>query len=1766
MSKSATSNGSDEHANLSSTPEAQSPRYLGHNTTDGARDPGMGSRTLGRMVIAWLHPMRTSTFSLGHIDALVDACAHVHDFGQLLLDSLMHLDLADSVLASIHAYAIASRDEDFAAMAAHSKSLLTDPASPIFVPPYSSDKKGLPPPTLYATPVPQPPNPEEGKGGHRGAASHIVKDYCLPHFTGDHKSYLSWRFQVTDILKALHVPNEVRYEVILLRIPIDLLCQISQAVDPTSSNRYEQLMRCLDSRFFTSQARYDAESKYYLCKIQARENLPAFVNRFNQVVHNFELATDRILSDVEKIHGLSAGLHETPNAKIVGLLQHLGDVKSFTSFTERLIGLYDVSGPRESQHDELNAADIAVADAKRKRDDSDHHYNPANGNSIRFIRGGCARCKEKSHTASECPNSVKDFERRCKRCGSPRHTQLDCKAPLKRNCKRCGGPHYDQICPNGIMNTNRTRTVAVSNNVIDASPAPESTRISQMFNDIGLGVMECNATSSVSVVPAFTTDVEFGSNTSFRGLLDTGASENFISPEIVGQLIKVGIVKRPQFSNLSPPCSIRFANGHIQQSDSLMRAAIKVYGKDLETQFIVLSNVSPQLILGRPLISALGLFQPPCPSDPSTQCTKVDGSTVELKATSVVVRDPSVNVWIEARPSKGGKEQLFIRNPIMETTRFNPVREAPRSRSAVTEQIILARLLQMLEEDFVEEVSLEECAYICPIVLKDKKSEENLPRSFPDESLHQRYRVTCDLRGFNKLKICSDADGKAFLVPASLSSLPPVKKSVTQYQVPSTEILRHLPVNCHWFSKIDLRDAYNYVKLPVSMRFVCVETYDLSKGCSRFFRFTGMMQGWTLSPCYFRMVASFILDRVRPRLPPNVSSAFFQDDIILGAPYEGKEQLIEATDAMISVCDNYSFKSRPEKVLKAVPQIAFCGYEVSGAGCRPSETRRKFTKSFAQKLWSQFLLDYPQPTPLMNWCRSVAGCFQYLSSHLSPECLAALRKLYSHLSVLSGPEAKSDIPIDEFRQPFSLLANYVCNGLPRLFVGSFSSLEPCFVMTVLLADANAGCWSGLILKLASIPGTQDPDYNPEFQEPFQELKTRLSEDFSIPENARFYPCRLYGGRFDKTAQRLSSTYRERAAQLLLFSEAQSLIEGPVICVSDNANVRKEWHNLEDQFGAQLLKAWTLFSAQVSHTVWLPRSSIPQLADVCARIIETPDLQSQIPFDCGFADVVEDIDSSKIAISDPTVLGMSSILASTEVDMPPSLIQDIIYGYTADTQTMYKGVRMCDIYSCKIKNGNDLRHSMFFEIDQNNLLWYLNAQRPRLYLPSSCTSVFGDVSLRGYVLRRAHTPANIHFGIAKTTTLLEWSWWPSLSRDVADFVNACWVCLQNKATIVRSHMVTRHSTTSAHASAPFQHWCLDHFEYDSRVVLLAVDCFSHLATCYVVRSTSAENIAISLLQNFATFGVPLTLHSDRGSGFTSAVMTELANVMEISTRLSPSANPRSNGLCEKVVGILKSYMDSCPHTASFMVRLQMATLMHNSTWSTKTQVSPHTGAYGLSSNLLASVPLLDSPSTTTFSYELQYTLRRYLSLLNSENLTDRMNDSILASKIPTFKAGDVVVAFKDSGFNKKRHLYTLLSRVGNSIWRALALDASSDSAFRVVELPESCLKKYESSGLIQEFKDLLPPNSDFHVNVASLKRKDFVIIQEGTVCQLHQVLFNGASSIRTKLFKPNALGRFTESDQIQEVPHTAVRLAGFRLLSDKTLPEDVLRRVEQILQS
>jgi hypothetical protein len=302
----------------------------------------------------------------------------------------------------------------------------------------------------------------------------------------------------------------------LLSIPTDLLCQIAHVVDPTSSTRYEELLGCLDSRFFTPQARYNAESSYYLCKIIARGTLPAFVNRFNQVVHNFKLATARTLSDMDKIHGLSAGLHGTPNAKIAGLLQHLSDCKKFINFTERLRGLYDVAGHPDSElaaiqvvDSDPTPADLAAADAKRKRDDTESHYTPANGHSFRFIRGGCARCKEATHIAAECKNNVKDFERRCRRCGSHKHSEPDCKAPLKRQCKRCSGSHYDQICPNPLntsLNSSRNRPT-MSNNAISTTPAPESVKISEMSKDMGKAVMECNATNSASGTPAFTADV-----------------------------------------------------------------------------------------------------------------------------------------------------------------------------------------------------------------------------------------------------------------------------------------------------------------------------------------------------------------------------------------------------------------------------------------------------------------------------------------------------------------------------------------------------------------------------------------------------------------------------------------------------------------------------------------------------------------------------------------------------------------------------------------------------------------------------------------------------------------------------------------------------------------------------------------------------------------------------------------------------------------------------------------------------------------------------------------------------------------------------------------------------------------------------------------------------------------------------------------------------------------------------------------------------------
>jgi hypothetical protein len=126
---------------------------------------------------------------------------------------------------------------------------------------------------------------------------------------------------------------------------------------------------------------------------------------------------------------------------------------------------------------------------------------------------------------------------------------------------------------------------------------------------------------------------------------------------------------------------------------------------------------------------------------------------------------------------------------------------------------------------------------------------------------------------------------------------------------------------------------------------------------------------------------------------------------------------------------------------------------------------------------------------------------------------------------------------------------------------------------------------------------------------FDDLRRSISTEIGVDcAKATIDPVRICGNRFAIGLRKLSSTYRERVAVLNTLGECRSIVEGPVVVISDNRNCKLEWHNIET-LGALLIELWQLYCETVVSTTWLSRDSYPSLSDLVARIIAD---DSEIP--------------------------------------------------------------------------------------------------------------------------------------------------------------------------------------------------------------------------------------------------------------------------------------------------------------------------------------------------------------------------------------------------------------------------------------------------------------------------------------------------------------------------------------------------------------------------
>ena len=143
------------------------------------------------------------------------------------------------------------------------------------------------------------------------------------------------------------------------------------------------------------------------------------------------------------------------------------------------------------------------------------------------------------------------------------------------------------------------------------------------------------------------------------------------------------------------------------------------------------------------------------------------------------------------------------------------------------------------------------------------------------------------------------------------------------------------------------------------------------------------------------------------------------------------------------------------------------------------------------------------------------------------------------------------------------------------------------------------------------------------------------------------------------------------------------------------------------------------------------------------------------------------------------------------------------------------------------------------------------------------------------------------------------WWPGLDREIETQGKACTVCqaARNAAPVTPLQLWTW-------PERPWKRVHVDYAQRDQTHFLVLVDSHSKWVEVFETTSTTTQKTVEILRRLFAAYGLPEEPVSDNDPHFTSTVFESFCKSNGIKHTLVPPYHPVSNGVAERVVGILK----------------------------------------------------------------------------------------------------------------------------------------------------------------------------------------------------------------------------------------------------------------------
>ncbi len=221
------------------------------------------------------------------------------------------------------------------------------------------------------------------------------------------------------------------------------------------------------------------------------------------------------------------------------------------------------------------------------------------------------------------------------------------------------------------------------------------------------------------------------------------------------------------------------------------------------------------------------------------------------------------------------------------------------------------------------------------------------------------------------------------------------------------------------------------------------------------------------------------------------------------------------------------------------------------------------------------------------------------------------------------------------------------------------------------------------------------------------------------------------------------------------------------------------------------------------------------------------------------------------------------------------------------------------------------HQYRFEVKDGIL--YRVYTKPRGGTVEAVQQIVTPTKYRRHVMRLAHESiVGGHLGIHKTVDRITSSFhWIGVVSDVTRFCRSCDVC---QRTIPKGRVSKVPLGEMPIIDEPFQRVAVDLIgpiyptsERGHRYILTIVDYGTRYPEAVPLKKIETENVAEALFETFCRVGFPKEVLSDRGSQFVSGLMAEVCRLVSVKQLFTTPYNPKCNGLCERINGVLKGML-------------------------------------------------------------------------------------------------------------------------------------------------------------------------------------------------------------------------------------------------------------------